>query len=58
MLELFSSFKKFRFEAGINVNHPLEFWDGQLTPLKDFKALVLKFIIKNFIKEIMTILPL
>ena len=26
MLEMFSSFRNFRFELGVNVNHPVEFW--------------------------------
>ena len=30
MLDVFSQFQNFRFELGINVNHPIEFWDEHL----------------------------
>ena len=47
MLELFSSFKKFRFEAGINVNHPLEFWDESIDSIKRLQSIGFKIYNQN-----------
>lgn len=38
MLEMFSSFPRFRFELGVNVNHPVEFWDESLAAINRLKS--------------------
>ena len=34
MLEVFTKFKKFRFELGTHVNHPVEFWPESVESYK------------------------
>lgn len=34
MVEMFASFTNFRFELGVNVNHPIEFWPESLASLE------------------------
>jgi lysine 2,3-aminomutase len=34
MLEMFSGFPRFRFELGINVNHPVEFWKESIASIE------------------------
>jgi lysine 2,3-aminomutase len=47
MLELFSNFKKFRFEAGINVNHPIEFWEESIKSIKKLQSVGFKIYNQN-----------
>jgi lysine 2,3-aminomutase len=47
MLEMFSNFKNFRFELGINVNHPLEFWDESVESLRKLKSINFKIYNQN-----------
>lgn len=39
MLEMFSSFPRFRFELGVNVNHPLEFWPESIASIKRLQSI-------------------
>jgi lysine 2,3-aminomutase len=39
MLNIFSTFRNFRFEIGINVNHPLEFWPESIEAIQRLKKL-------------------
>jgi lysine 2,3-aminomutase len=38
MAEMFESFKNFRFELGVNVNHPLEFWPESTDAIRRLQA--------------------
>ena len=47
MLEMFSNFRNFRFELGINANHPLEFWDESVESLKKLQSINFKIYNQN-----------
>ena len=38
MLELFSKYKKSRFELGTHINHPIEFWDESIQAIKKLQS--------------------
>jgi len=38
MLEVFSSYKNFRFELGTHVNHPIEFWKESVEAIKKLQS--------------------
>jgi len=39
MLEVFSSYKNFRFELGTHVNHPIEFWKESVEAIKKLQSI-------------------
>lgn len=39
MLEMFSSFPGFRYELGVNVNHPVEFWPESVAALRRLRSI-------------------
>ncbi len=39
MLEVFSSYKNFRFELGTHVNHPIEFWKESIESIKKLQSI-------------------
>ncbi|MCG8355200.1 MAG: radical SAM protein [Kiloniellales bacterium] len=43
MLEMFASFKGFRFEIGVNVNHPVEFWSESVESIRRLQAIGVRF---------------
>jgi len=42
MLDVFSQFQNFRFELGVNVNHPIEFWKESVDSIKKLQKLGFK----------------
>lgn len=47
MLEMFSNFPNFRFELGINVNHPIEFWEESISSIKKLQKINFKIYNQN-----------
>jgi lysine 2,3-aminomutase len=47
MLEMFSKFKNFRFEIGVNINHYLEFWPETISSLKRLQEINFKIYNQN-----------
>lgn len=43
MLEMFSRYPHFDFELGVNVNHPLEFWDESVEAIAKLQAQGIRF---------------
>jgi len=39
MLEMFSCFKGYRFELGVNVNHPVEFWPESVDAIRRLQSI-------------------
>lgn len=39
MLEMFTTFPEVRFELGVNVNHPVEFWPESIAAIKRLQAI-------------------
>ncbi len=47
MLEVFSSYKNFRFELGTHVNHPIEFWKESVEAIKKLQSIGFKIYNQN-----------
>ena len=47
MLEVFTKFKKFRFELGTHVNHPVEFWPESVESIKRLQSVGFKIYNQN-----------
>lgn len=43
MLEMFGRYPHFRFEIGVNVNHPLEFWDESVAAIQRLQGIGVRF---------------